>query len=124
MNVLRLGFILMLVGAISAGGLAFVYFQTKPIIEQRRVAELKLAILEVLPSTISFQELNNSELKPLDDSAMTITNIYLGFGSEENPVGVAIKGVTEEGYGGPIVILIGISIDNKITGIEIGRAHV
>jgi len=118
MNVLRVGFILMLVGAISSGTLSYVYFQTKPIIEQRKVEDTKRVLLEVLPSAKSFKELNNSEFKPLDDSIMTITNIYLGIGSQDDPVGVAIKGVTV-GYGGSIVILIGISNDNKIAGIEI-----
>ncbi len=119
MNALRLGFILMLVGIISSGALSYVYFQTKPIIEQQKDEDTLRMLNEALPSAKGFRELDASEFEPLDDSVMTITNIYLGtINSQKDPVGVVLKGVTV-GYGGAIVMLIGISNDNRITGIEI-----
>jgi electron transport complex protein RnfG len=95
----------------SAVVLAFVYEIAKPFIEEAKLAELKEALQEVLPSSERFSELS---VKPQD-----IERIFKGFDTNNNIVGVAYL-VSGKGYQDYIKILVGVDVNTKtITKIKI-----
>ena len=106
--------VLTLVCLISALALALVNNLTKDrIAEQKRLAKLR-AVEEVLPRDSSQDVLSVPEWKEKDGTAK---EIYLGK-KDGGIVGVAFTAVGE-GYGGFITVMMGVSPDGKVTGIEI-----
>lgn len=116
-NILKLGFILMVSCIISAGSLSYIYVNTQPLIEKSKAEEIKLLLTEVLPETTSFETLEEFEPVVIDKK-VKITNIYLGQNSSNQNHGLVVKSEVV-GYGGFIVLLIGISKEEKVVGIKI-----
>lgn len=81
------------------------YF-TKDIIEQREVQDQIDSRKMVLKEALEFKEYGKIE------------NCYVGYDGDKNIVGYTF--ITEsKGYGGTLVVMTGITIDNKVEGIEI-----
>ncbi len=117
MNVVKHGFILMFASIIASGSLSLVYHQTEPIIEQAKSDEIKNLLTEVFPSAADFHLLEGFEPVRLD-KIVKIKEIYIGFDDEELRKGLVAK-VEVVGYGGPILILVGITKEEKIVGIKV-----
>lgn len=104
---LRLAVILFLICAISAGILAQVYQITASRIkvnaEQEEIAKRD----QVLPEAVSFQLQEKNSLK-----------YYRGIDADGREVGISLS-VSIRGYGGPIVMMVGIDREGKITGVAI-----
>ncbi len=109
-NIIKLGLFLMIVAALAAAALSLTYVYTKPKIEGQLNREINEALLEVLPSALSF-----------DDDEKNVNGewffFYVGF-KEKRKVGLVIP-VASKGYGGPIDMLVGINKDGKVTGVKI-----
>lgn len=65
------------------------------------------AMKQVCPEAESFEGAQGLE-----------SETYRGFDSEGNLVGYAVN-VTEKGYGGDLEVMVGISTDGQVTGVEI-----
>ena len=120
----KLGIVLALYAAAACVGLAFVYAGTFEKIEENQRALMNEALLALFPGA-EFEPV--SGVRILDaDSRVTIdgdendpfnTGVYA---ARRNGVieGLAIK-TSRGGFGGPITLLVGVSVNGKIMGIRI-----
>jgi len=120
---LKLGLILAAYSAVACMGLAFVYSATSAIISMRQQADLESSLRELFPEADYFETIRDIKIQ---DPMVTIT------GDKENPentgafaaiknsntIGVALR-VSRSSYSGPIILLVGVSTDNKIKGVRI-----
>ncbi|MDD5492874.1 MAG: RnfABCDGE type electron transport complex subunit G [bacterium] len=103
----KFGILLMLVCALAAGALAYVYAKTKPVIEERKVEAEKEAIQSVFPQA--------AEVKIVIQGK---ENFKVVFDKDQQELGVAMK-AAPIGYGGPIEILVGVTKEGKVSAIKI-----
>ena len=110
-DMIRLGLILFAIAAIAAGSLGATNQATKPIIEKMIEQANNEARQTVLPTA--------KEFKPIDGASKgLVVDAYEGI-DNGNVVGYTFKTVPS-GYGGAIELMVGISADGKVTGINIG----
>ncbi|HHX73626.1 MAG TPA: FMN-binding protein [Firmicutes bacterium] len=106
-EILRLGLILMVICAVSAGALAYTNQVTSEIIE-KRLYEEKIALLqELFPTVDTFED------KEADGRTATI-----GYDADGNLVGILAEGKTN-GYGGEIRFNLGIDGEGKLVSLTI-----
>jgi len=116
----RLVAVLTAICIIAALALAEVYEVTKgPIAEQERLRVLR-GFKAVLPPFNNDIEHDYKEVIVGKDKRGRDISIKFHVGKMNGkPVGTAFEVVSKEGYGGDIVILMGVDKEGKITGIEI-----
>ncbi|MGL5438931.1 MAG: RnfABCDGE type electron transport complex subunit G [Filifactoraceae bacterium] len=110
-EIVKLGLILCVITSIAAGVLGFVNDITLPAIEAQAVVANDEARKLILPEADKFEQMDGS-------FEGNILEVYKGFKGSDI-VGYTVKS-TSGGYGGPIEIITGLSIDGKITGVTIG----
>lgn len=109
---LKLGFILLIVTAIAGCLLGWAYSITKEPIAQQAIKANNEAMREILPMAEQFNKL---DISVQDGSIVKEVNE----GKKGNDVvGYAIK-VTPKGFAGIIEMMVGISVEGKVTGIKI-----
>ncbi|MDR0494718.1 MAG: RnfABCDGE type electron transport complex subunit G [Treponema sp.] len=113
-NMLKLGLVLALFATAACVVLAFVYTGTLSIIKQRQETDLEAALRDIFPEAGSF-EVVEGITSP--DTSVTIENAYKASRNGE-AVGAALR-LVRAGYGGPIKILAGISVDGTVRGVKI-----
>lgn len=111
---LRLAGILTLVSIISAWALSSTYNITKPIIDLKRYQKKIEALSQVLPP---FDNQPDKEMVKLTTEKGEVIEFYVGRKNGE-PTGVAFKKNTV-GYGGNIALMIGVTPQGKIYGIQV-----
>jgi electron transport complex protein RnfG len=108
-----------IVCALSAGGLALTYAVTKGrIAEQDRLASEK-ALKAAIPGATVFESVGSVDLAKAQAAAgeVPVYGVYsAGAGSQE--VGWGIK-VGPRGYGGPITMVVGLDRNGKVVGVSI-----
>lgn len=106
----------------AAVALAKVYDITKgPIAEQERLRVLR-GFKAVLPPFNNDIEKDFKELIAGKDKKGRDIKIKFHTGrKDDRPVGTAFQVVAKDGYGGDIVVLMGVDKEGKVTGIEIIR---
>ena len=110
----KLGVVLALFATAACVMLAFVYAGTAPIIAEREASGLKAALKEIFPDADNFEPTDEITIA---DRTITIQTAYKAlYGGQV--VGAAIS-VSTGSYGGPIVSLVGVSAEGKITGVRI-----
>ncbi len=97
----------MLICALAAGALAYVYAKTKPVIEERKVEAEKEAIQSVFPQAAEVKII----IKGKD-------NFKVVFDKDQQELGVAMK-AAPMGYSGLIEILVGVTKEGKVSAIKI-----
>lgn len=119
----RLGGILFLIAAISAGILAFLNDTTKDLIAQNEaMASMDPAVLEsVMPGATMFNDYADTALvdtiKAENDK---FVNLQTAVDASGNELGTVIRTLsTVPGYGGDMELFVGISPDGKITGVNV-----
>jgi electron transport complex protein RnfG len=113
-NMIKLGITLALFAAAACVMLAFVYSVTKKIIDEEQQKELTRSLQEMFGDADDFPEI--SEITS-PDLSVTIENQYKVLRGTEM-IGVALR-VFRGSYGGPIKMLVGVSIEGFITGVKI-----
>ena len=103
--VLRLTLTLFLITALVAAALAAVNAVTQPRIQSAREAKTQAAIEAVLPG-------GGEEIRDFPDPTGTVKAVY---GSH---TGYAIQ-VEPSGFGGPIIMMVGVSKEGTVLGISI-----
>ncbi|CAK7068754.1 FMN-binding protein [Tissierella sp.] len=114
---IKLGLILFIITAISAGVLAVSNNLTKGKIAELEMAGSMEALKEIFGEDSKFKPLDEgkfSEIKGNNESVVEIFEAYSG----ENLNGYAIKMVSK-GFGGDLVTLTGFSIDGNVKGMRL-----
>ncbi|MGA1847058.1 RnfABCDGE type electron transport complex subunit G [Deferribacter abyssi] len=109
-NGFKMVFVLTVIGVIAATALAIVNSMTKEKIEYQYRLELLKALKVVLPE---YDNSPDKDLKVIGGKTVYVAK------KGGKIVGYAVKSISEKGYGGSIVVLIGVDINGKISGIEI-----
>ncbi len=112
MRNLKLGAILLIITAIAGALLGFAYDITRAPIEKRQKEEQAAALKMVLPAD-EFTQVEGLTF-PEDETVKSIFEAKTGGES----AGYVIE-VGSKGYGGEITMMVGISKDEKVTGIKI-----
>lgn len=114
-EVTKLGIILLIIAGVAAAILGWVNQITKGPIEEQTIAANNLARQEILSQADEFvqTDINNGE------NYSIISEIYEGK-SNEAVIGYTLK-TTPSGYGGEVVVMVGIDTDGVITGVSIGN---
>ena len=115
-NMAKLGAVLFVICAVAALALGLTNQVTAPIIEQRNIQANNESRQVVLPEAKEFKQFKNSKFEGTDG---LVAEVYEGINGSEL-VGYTIK-TLPKGYGGQMEIMVGISKDGVITGINIGR---
>lgn len=122
-NVIKLGFILLVISAVAACCLALTNYVTAGTIEQMNLESNKLARQEVLPKATDFEEVTPDELAKIG-TEIGLTNpeelleAYIGTNNGE-VVGFTVKSAPGSGFSGAVQVLTGISAEGVIQGITI-----
>jgi len=114
-GMVKLGCVLAVYAAVACVMLAFVYAGTSKIIAERTEADQKAALEEIFPGADDFVEVKRNLTSP--DASVTVESAYLAKLNGET-IGMALK-VSRASYGGPVVLLAGVSVDKRITGVKI-----
>jgi electron transport complex protein RnfG len=109
---IKLGLILLLITGIAGMLLGGAYEITKAPIEKQIAADRQAAMKEILPTADRF---DTADVSIVGNEKISEVNVGLK-GTEIT--GYAIK-VSPKGYAGPVNIMVGISIEGKVTGIKI-----
>ncbi|MCE5263018.1 MAG: RnfABCDGE type electron transport complex subunit G [Deltaproteobacteria bacterium] len=107
-KIIKLGVTLAVFCVISAGMLAYVFMMTGPRIEANAKASFEGSLKEVLPGAESFKNVSTPGAK---------SEVYEGTAGGQ-AVGFAVK-VAPRGYGGEIVMLVGVDPELQIKGMKI-----
>ncbi len=122
-GIVKVGLILFAITAISALILAVVNNVTAPVIAANNAKKQAEAMQKVIPGAAGFSD-ENLAMKFLlssDDSACKLSNISQIFEAKDsngNTAGYAVM-VNPNGYGGIISMVVGVSEDGTVTGVDI-----
>lgn len=114
---LKLGFILLLITAVSAGVLASANNITGPIIAEMERQESFGALVEIFSDADDFQPLEDSKFEEVVESSSMVKEIFEAKKNNE-VIGYALK-TASGGYGGDIIGITGINTDGTVAGIKI-----
>ncbi|MGB4439815.1 MAG: RnfABCDGE type electron transport complex subunit G [Sedimentibacter sp.] len=119
----RLGGILFIIAAISAGILAFLNDTTKDLIAQNEaMASMDPAVLEaVMPGAVMFNDLEDTALiDTIKAENEKFVNLQVAVDASNNELGYVVRTFsTVAGYGGDMELFVGISPEGKITGVNV-----
>jgi len=118
-NLLRLVIPVLVTCVVAAAGLSVTYAVTAPkIAEQDRLAEER-SLQAVLPDA-TFTCLEDSRIATEMDDASDPVEVLDAFyaAADGEQVGWALK-VSSRGYGGPMVVVIGMDTSGSVTGVSI-----
>lgn len=114
-SVLKPGITLLIITAIAGALLGYINDITaKPIAEQERKTT-EAAMTKILPQASSFKEIEN--ITP-PDGGIGVVAASEGYDGSNNLVGYAVTS-SSKGYGGEVKVMVGISIEGVIQGIDI-----
>ncbi len=114
---LKLGIILLIITAVSAGVLATAHNVTGPIIAEMERQESFGALVEIFSNADDFQPLEDSKFEEIKDAHGMVREIFEAKKGDE-VVGYAVK-TAAGGYGGDIIGITGINTDGTVAGIKI-----
>lgn len=115
-NIVKLGLNLFAICAVAALLLGVTNKVTAPVIEQRNIQANNESRQIVLPDASEFSEVASSEYENIDG---IVAEVHEGKSGSEI-VGYTVK-VLPKGYGGAIELIVGISLEGNVTGINVGN---
>jgi len=114
---LKLGFILLVITAVSAGVLATANNVTGPIIAEMERQESFGAFMELFTEADDFQPLEDYKFEEIKESHSMVREVFEAKKGDE-VIGYALK-TAAGGYGGDIIGITGINTDGSVAGIKI-----
>lgn len=112
-DVVRMGITLLVVGVVAAVGLGLTYTVTKSKIEAYdRQIEAK-ASLAAMPGLTSTSQLEEDQV--LEAKAQEVEGVEKVFKSDKG----YIFRINSKGYGGPLVLAVGVDLSGKIVGVAV-----
>lgn len=106
---------LLVVTVVAGGALAGVNGLTAPIIAEMEARALQAGLAEVLPSAASFEEV---PAEALAGAGAPVQAAWRGLDAAGEPVGVVVQ-AAPGGYGGPIVMLVGVEPGGTVHRMKI-----
>lgn len=117
-DIIKVGLKLFIITVIAALILGITDLATQGPIEQQRINAANLAKQTVLPQADDFNEVDIVSEAAQNDKARILE---ISAGMKDNKlVGYTFKVMTN-GYGGDIEITVGINMDGKVEGVQIGQ---
>ncbi len=118
-EIVKLGISLFMFCAVAALALGFTNELTKGQIAAQRAAKELKAKQEVLPEAKDFKDVEANVLSDLQAKEKIIQSVSIGVDDAGEAVGYVVKS-TPNGFGGPIVVITGLTKEGIITGVRIG----
>ena len=115
---LKLGLILFIITAVSAGVLAVSNDVTSVAIEEQAIILNENARREVFKDADEFKAIEDEMLEDIKENKPEVKEIYEALDSSGNIIGYTIS-LDTKGYGGNIELLVGVSTDSKVAGIKV-----
>lgn len=116
-SMLKIGSTLFAICAIASMLLAFTNSATAPVIEDLNVRTNNELRQKVLPTANEFVAVDESKIANVGDGI--VAEAYEGKDGDK-VTGYTMK-VLPKGYGGSVEVIVGIDVDGKITGVDIGN---
>ena len=113
-TLLNMVLVLTIIAVVSAAALAMINNVTEGPIKEAKQAKTEAAIKQVLPEFASLKS-----TKVLIDKDKDSTKCNLAYDAQNNLVGIAVEGSTEEGFSGHIGIMVGFDAEGNITGYNV-----
>ena len=112
--------VLLIICTVIGGALAATYSATKDIIAEGQAGKADDAKAEVLGLADSFVAVDEDEVAALVNAGSypMVTEVYEGLSEDGSSVGYVATAVTK-GYGGDILVLVGVGADMVISGVRI-----
>lgn len=114
---IKLGLILFIITAVSAGVLALSNYITAPVIAEIERQGSFGALGEIFPEANDFQPIDEGKLSEIQADNIFVIEVNQALNDEEL-IGYAIK-ARSGGYGGEMFTIVGINIDGTIAGIKV-----
>lgn len=126
-EIIKLGLVLLTICVIAALALGFTNEGTKDRIDFNIKEANRLARIEVFPQATDFVMLadrkantfESDAAKALIEDYALISDIYEAQNAQAEKIGYIIT-TRPEGYGGGIDVIVGFTLDGKITGMRVG----
>jgi electron transport complex protein RnfG len=121
-NFVRLAGVLLIIGAVSAGVLAWLNDTTKDLIAQNEAkASMDPAVLEaVMPGSVLFKEEDAEFVETMKADNKQFINLLTAVDASGNVLGKVVRTLsTVKGFNGDIELYVGFSPDGKITGTSV-----
>lgn len=112
-QMVRLGLILLVITAISAGLLSVVNDATKVVIQEKAMEANLVYMKEILPEADEFKVVENPAIGNIDGVEEAYEALKGG-----SVIGYVVK-TTTSGYGGDVVMLTGITSDGTIAAMKV-----
>ncbi len=128
-EIIKMGLTLLLICVIAAATLGVVNEITKGPIEQNRLETAKKNRQTVFPDATDFKLLYSKDpAATYEENDKTekvaelgkIFEVYSAVDDSENVLGYVFKSLPN-GYGGPLEVIVGVSLDGKLTGVRVGK---
>lgn len=118
---IRLAGVLLLVCVVAAGALGYTNAVTYDRIQEQLVKANDEARKNVLPNADEFEKLDDSTFSNMKSSGEYnfLEEIYIAKSGEEI-LGYTVK-VAPKGFGGAVEVVVGVTADGKIQGINVGN---
>lgn len=116
-DTIKLGVILLLITAVSAGILGAANNVTGPIIAEMEKQEKFGAFFDIFTEADDFEPIEDSKFDEIKSSSSIVKEVFEAKKDSET-IGYALK-TSSGGYGGDIIGITGINSDGKIVGIKI-----
>lgn len=122
---LKEALILTVITLLSGLLLGYVHELTKKPIEEQRELAIQNACAAVFSNVqdVAFLQIQDSPSPLLEEEltaqGVTIGKIYRAFEGEGDPAGYVIESTSSEGYGGKIVLYVGITEEGKLNDVSI-----
>jgi electron transport complex protein RnfG len=121
-NFIKLAGVLFIIGAISAGVLAWLNDTTKDIIAQNEaMASMDPAVLEaVMPGSAVFKDEDATLIDAIKADNKQFINLLTAVDASGNELGKVVRTLsTVKGFSGDIELYVGFTEDGKITGTNV-----
>ncbi|MCR5426141.1 MAG: RnfABCDGE type electron transport complex subunit G [Lachnospiraceae bacterium] len=120
---LKEAFVLFSITLISGLLLGFVYQLTKDPIAKAQELAIQNACKAVFSDAASFELISavpSAELKArMEENGVRIEEAYEAYGSDGSLIGHVISSASSEGYGGDIVLYLGVDLEGKLRDVSI-----
>ncbi len=119
-SVIKNTLILVAITLTAALCLAVVYAVTKNRIAEAEAKERMDSFYTVMADTDVFDKIDESEVKTYnEDHKSSVVEAYNAYGKDGGFIGIVVSVVSHNGYGGDIVLSVGVDTDGLITGMKV-----
>ncbi|MGN0424345.1 MAG: RnfABCDGE type electron transport complex subunit G [Acetatifactor sp.] len=128
---LKEAFVLFAITLIAGVLLGFVHELTKDRIEEQKLLAVQKACQAVFASEnsegMNFEQVSFAPSEELraecETNSVEIGTVYLAYAENGSQVGYVVQSTSKKGYGGSIVLYVGVKNDGTVSGVSILEIH-